>query len=81
MIPELVAKTFMEYRSQLENHPESAFGWASLASACMAEAAWLVDRRAPPEKMFEYCCDGARQYLEDRAGRLLAKVSAGDAQS
>jgi hypothetical protein len=81
MIPELVTKTVAEYRSQLEDNPDRAFGWASLASACMAEAAWLVDGQAGPEKVFEHCKESARALLEERADGLLTKLSAGEAQS
>jgi hypothetical protein len=80
-IPELVTKTVAEYRSRLEDNPDRTFGWASLASACMAEAAWLVDGQAPPETVFEHCRDSARGRLEERADCLLTVLSAGEAQS
>jgi hypothetical protein len=80
-IHELVTKTLAEYRSHLEDNPDRAFGWASLAAACMAEAAWLVDGQAAPETVFEHCRETARAHLEERAGCLLIKVSAGETQS
>jgi hypothetical protein len=52
-----------------------------LASACMAEAAWLFDNEWEPEQVFEHCKTSARRDLKRRADRLHTKVLAAEAQS
>jgi hypothetical protein len=77
----LVGKTIKEYRSQLGDGANEAFGLVQLASASLATAAWLVDGEADPEVVFEHCKENARRILKDRADRLRTKVLTDGAQS
>jgi hypothetical protein len=78
---ELAASTIEEYRAHPEQKGYEAMGLVLLASACMAEAAWLFDNELGPEELFEHCKTSARWNLKRRADRLQAKVSAGEAHS
>lgn len=73
----LTDRTVKEYRSQLADDANEAFGLVQLASASLAIAAWLVDEEADPEEVFEYCKENARRILKDKVDRLRTKVLTG----
>jgi hypothetical protein len=74
-------RTIEDYRSHLEDIADKAFFWVRLASACMAEATWLVDGEMEPEYVLDQCRLIALMNLKSRADRLQTKVLAGEAQS